>query len=210
MAMIFGGKASTGVLLPILITADIFAVIHYHRHAEWKPLLKALPWALLGLILALWIGVGVNDQQFKHLIAYSVLISLILMVWNDRKGKNSNLPDHPAFAALFGIMGGFATMIGNVAGPIFAIYLLAQHLPKKNFIGTTAWFFAIINLTKLPMQYFVWNNIHKETILIDLILIPFVMVGAYLGIKLVRTIADQSYRWIVVVITFVSALLIFL
>jgi len=210
MAMIFGGKASTGVLLPILITADVFAVIYYHRHAEWKPLLKALPWAILGLILALWIGKKVNDHQFKQLIAISVLVSLILMVWNDRKSSKSNLPDHPAFAAFFGILGGFATMIGNVAGPVFAIYLLAQHLPKKNFIGTTAWFFAIINLTKLPMQYFVWNNIHKETLLIDMMAIPFVMVGAYLGIKVVHAIADQSYRWIVVVITFISALLIFL
>ena len=58
MAMIFGGKASTGVLLPILITADIFAVIYYHRHAAWNPLLKALPWAIVGLFLALWIGAG--------------------------------------------------------------------------------------------------------------------------------------------------------
>ena len=210
MAMIFGGKASTGVLLPILITADIFAVFYYHRHAEWKPLLRALPWALLGLILALWIGAGVNDQQFKHLIAISVILSLGLMIWNDRKNKKNELPDYPWFAALFGILGGFATMIGNVAGPVFAIYLLALHLPKKNYIGTTAWFFAIINLSKLPLQYFVWDNIHKETVIIDLLVIPFVMIGAYIGIKLVHAIKDQAYRWFVVVITFISAILIFL
>lgn len=210
MAMIFGGKASTGVLLPILITADIFAVIHYHRHAEWKPLLRALPWAILGLILALWIGAGVNDQQFKQLIAISVLFSLILMVLNDRKKQKINFPDRPWFAALFGILGGFATMIGNVAGPVFAIYLLSLHLNKKNYIGTTAWFFAIINLTKLPLQYFVWNNIQEKTLLIDMMVIPFVMLGAYIGIKVVHAIPEQHYRWIVVFITFVSALLIFL
>ena len=210
MAMIFGGKASTGFLLPILITADLFAIAYYHRHAEWKPLLKALPWALAGLLLALWIGSGVNDLQFKHIIAGSVLFSLILMVWNDqRKGKN-NLPDSRWFAAIFGLLGGFATMIGNVAGPIFAIYLLSMHLTKKNYIGTTAWFFAIINLTKLPMQYFVWNNIHTESLLIDLLTIPFVVLGAYLGIKAVHAIKEDTYRWAVLVITFISALLIFL
>jgi len=101
-------------------------------------------------------------------------------------------------------------MIGNVAGPVFAIYLLALHLPKKNYIGTTAWFFAIINMTKLPLQYFVWDNIHRETLLIVLTVIPFVILGAYLGVKLVHAIADQYYRWLVVVITFISALLIFL
>jgi hypothetical protein len=210
MAMIFGGKASTGVLLPILITADLFAVIHYHRHAEWKPLLKALPWAFVGLILALWIGDMVNDHQFKNIIAASVLFSLVLMVWNDRKSKKNDLPSYPWFAAVFGILGGFATMIGNVAGPVFAIYLLALKLPKKNYIGTTAWFFAIINLSKLPLQYFVWENIHKESVLIDLIAVPFVMIGAFAGIKIVHAIKDHTYRWAVVVITFVSALLILL
>ena len=210
MAMIFGGKASTGVLLPILITADFFAVIYYHRHAERKPLLKALPWAFAGLLLALWIGAGVNDQQFKHIIAGTVIFSLVLMVWNDQKKGVNELPNSPLFAALFGILGGFATMIGNVAGPVFAIYLLALHLTKKNYIGTTAWFFAIINLTKLPMQYFVWNNIHAESLFIDLLAIPFVMLGAYLGIKAVRAIKEDTYRWAVLVITFISALLIFL
>jgi len=210
MAMIFGGKASTGFLLPILITADLFAVTYYHRHAEWKPLLKALPWALAGLLLALWIGSGVNDQQFKHIIAGSVLFSLILMVWNDqRKGKN-DLPNSPWFAAIFGVLGGFATMIGNVAGPIFAIYLLSMHLTKKNYIGTTAWFFAIINISKLPLQYFVWQNIQADALLLDALAIPFVMIGAYAGIKVVHAIREQTYRWAVVVITFISALLIFL
>jgi len=210
MAMIFGGKASTGVLLPILITADVFAVTYYRRHAAWKPLLKTIPWAFFGLIIALYIGSYVNDHQFKHIIALSVLFSVILMVSNDRLKKQKNFTDHPAFAAIFGILGGFATMMGNVAGPVFAIYLLALHLDKKNYIGTTAWFFAIINLTKLPMQYFVWKNIHAETLLIDLLVVPFVMVGAYVGIKVVHKINEQTYRWTVVIITFFSALLIFL
>jgi hypothetical protein len=210
MALIFGGKASTGVLLPILITADLFAVIYYHRHAEWKPLLRALPWAFLGLLLALWIGNLVNDHQFKQIIALSVLFSLGLMVWNDLSHKKRNLTGHRWYAAVFGILGGFATMIGNVAGPVFAIYLLALHLPKKNYIGTTAWFFAIINITKLPLQYFVWNNITANMLIIDFLAIPFVMVGAFIGIKLVRMIKEPAYRWSVVVITFISAIFVFI
>ena len=210
MAMIFGGKASTGVLLPILIIADLFAVMYYHRHAEWKPLLKALPWALLGLFVALWTGTLVNDHQFKHIIAISVLFSLVLMVWNDFVQKRKSISSHPLFAAIFGILGGFATMIGNVAGPVFAIYLLALNLTKKNYIGTTAWFFAIINMTKLPLQFFVWSNISKESLAVDFFAIPFVMIGAYMGIKIVHMINDTSYRWTVVVITFISALLIFI
>jgi uncharacterized membrane protein YfcA len=210
LAMIFGGKASTGLLLPILIIADVFAVTYYHRHAEWKPLLKALPWALLGLLIGLWTGEMVNDLQFKQIIAISVFLSLGLMVWNDKIKKRPDISIHPLYAPLFGILGGFATMIGNVAGPVFAIYLLALHLPKKNYIGTNAWFFAIINLIKLPLQFFVWNNISYETIKINMFTIPWIFAGAIIGITLVKKINETTYRWAVLVVTFISALLIFL
>lgn len=208
LAMIFGGKQSTGVLLPILIMADVFGVVFYHRHAEWKHLLRALPWALAGLILALWIGNLVNDEQFKRIIAITVFVSIGLMLWKDKGLKNTFVPEKWWFAAIMGVAGGFATMIGNVAGPVFAIYLLAMHLPKNSFIGTTAWFFAIVNLTKLPLQIIVWENINFQTVLIDLLVFPFIALGAWLGIMVVKRIPDQSYRWIVITITLISAFLI--
>jgi uncharacterized protein len=208
LAMIFGGKQSTGVLLPILIMADVFGVVFYHRHAEWKHLLRALPWALAGLILALWIGNLVNDEQFKRIIAITVFVSIGLMVWKDKGLKNTFVPEKWWFAAIMGVAGGFATMIGNVAGPVFAIYLLAMHLPKNSFIGTTAWFFAIMNLTKLPLQIIVWENINFHTAIIDLLVFPFIALGAWLGIMVVKRIPDHSYRWIVITITLISAFLI--
>lgn len=208
LAIIFGGKQSTGVLLPILIMADVFGVIFYHRHAEWKYLLRALPWALAGLVLALWVGNMVNDEQFKRIIAITVFVSIGLMVWKDKGLKSNFVSEKWWFAAIMGVAGGFATMIGNVAGPIFAIYLLAMHLPKNSFIGTTAWFFAIVNLSKLPLQIFVWENINVQTIVIDLLVFPFIALGAWLGIMAVKRIPDHSYRWIVITITLVSAFLI--
>jgi len=208
LALIFGGKQSTGVLLPILITADVFAVIYYHRHANWKHLLRALPWALAGLILALWIGYMINDLQFRRMIAVIVFVSIVLMIWKDYGFKNRIIADHWWFAAILGIAGGFATMIGNVAGPIFAIYLLAMHLDKKSFIGTTAWFFFIINLSKFPLQAFVWKNININTLAIDLMVIPAIAIGAMFGIFVVKRIPEIIYKWLVVVITAISAFFI--
>jgi len=210
LALIFGGKPSTGILLPILITADIFAVIYYHRHANWNHLLRALPWAIAGLILALWVGNLVNDVQFKHMIAIIVFVSIALMIWKDYGYKKEFTPDRWWFAALLGITGGFATMIGNVAGPIFAIYLLAMHLDKKSYIGTTAWFFFIVNVSKFPLQLFVWKNISFNTLSIDLMVIPAIAFGAWLGIFAVKRIPELTYKWLVVVITVLSALLIFI
>ena len=208
MAIIFGGKQSTGVLLPILIMADIFAVIYYHRDAKWKHLLRALPWAFAGLFLALWIGNLVNDEQFKRIIAITVFVSIALMIWKDYGYKKEFTPDKWWFAALMGIIGGFATMIGNVAGPIFAIYLLAMHLNKKSFIGTTAWFFFIINLSKFPLQVMVWKNIDLNTLAVDILVLPAIAAGAWFGIFIVKRIPEKTYKWFVIVITILSAFLI--
>ncbi len=210
MAFVFGAKQSTGVVLPMLMMADIFGVAYYHRHASWSHLVKVLPWAAAGLLIALWIGEKVNDEQFKNLIAILVFFSIALMIWQDKRKGTQLFPDKWWFAASMGILGGFATMIGNVAGPVFAIYLLAMHLPKNNFIGTSAWFFLIINFSKFPLQMFVWNNINAESLLIDLVTLPSIALGAFLGFKLVKIIPEKTFRGVVIVITFISAFLLLL
>lgn len=107
-----------------------------------------------------------------------------------------------------GVTGGFATMIGNVAGPVFAIYMLAMHLPKNAFIGTGAWFFLIVNFFKFPLQICVWNNIGWKTIIMDLMMLPAIAAGAFLGIWIVRKIPDKTYRAFIVVVTVLSAFLL--
>ncbi len=207
-AIIFGGKSSTGILLPILMMADWFGVGYYHRHAKWKYLWKLFPWAFIGIGIALWVGEIINDVWFKNIIAILIFICIGLMLWKDRQKNFNFFPDSWWFAASMGILGGFATMIGNVAGPIFAIYLLAMHLPKNNFIGTTAWFFLIINLTKFPLHIFIWDTIKWNTLKLDLMLLPGIALGAFLGIWLVKKIPDKTYRTFVIIVTSISALLL--
>lgn len=208
LAIIFGGKASTGILLPILMMADWFGVGYYHRHAKWSYLWKLLPWAFLGVGIALWVGEVVNDVWFKNIIAVMVFVSIGLMLWKDRKKDGNFFPDTWWFAASMGVLGGFATMIGNVAGPIFAIYLLAMHLPKNNFIGTQAWFFLIINISKFPLHIFIWKTIDWQSLKLDLMLLPGIALGAFLGVLLVRKIPEKTYRAVVIIVTALSAFLL--
>jgi len=208
LAMIFGGKASTGILLPMLMMADIFGVSYYHRHAEWKFLWRLLPFAFVGIGIALWVGEVVNDEWFKNIIAVMVFLSIGLMLWRDRKKEQTLFPDNWWFAAFMGVLGGFATMIGNVAGPVFAIYLLAMHLPKNKFIGTGAWFFLIVNFSKFPLHIFIWKTIDLHTLKLDLILLPAIALGAFVGIQLIKKISENLYRTAVIIITALSAFLL--
>lgn len=211
MALIFGAKSSTGVILPMLIAADIMAVLYYRRHAVWKHIIIILPWVAAGIFIALMIGKFINDNQFRILMLSVVWIMLILMVLNDLRKKNEDhVPHNMFFGAIMGLTGGFATMIGNSAGPVFTLYFLAMRLPKKEFIGTSAWLYLIMNTGKLPLQALVWKNITMTSLIPGLISIPVIALGIFIGIHIVKLFSDSFYRYFVILTTIVSSVLLFL
>lgn len=210
MAAIFGAKASTGILLPMLIIADILAVIYYRKHAKWKYIIKLLPWTIIGIIGALIIGNEINENQFRIILTTIVIIMLALMIINDFQKKRENIPDGRFFAILMGISGGFATMIGNSAGPIFTVYLLAMGMPKKEFIGTGAWFFLIINLSKVPLHTIFWKTIDIQTLCLNSLTIPVIALGIGAGLYLVKLFPEKPYRYFVIAATLISALVLFI
>lgn len=208
MAISFGGRASTGLLLPMLCVGDIFAVAWYRRNAEWKYLIKLLPSALVGLGAGVVVGGGLSDSSFRYLLGGIILGLLGLMVWQDLGKKEPSYPHAMWFAIVAGLAAGFTTMIGNAAGAITSIYLLSMRLPKNSFIGTAAWFFLIINLLKVPLQIFFWENISAATLTFDAMMIPAIAVGAGIGILVAGKIPERGYRVFVMVMTGVSGLLL--
>jgi uncharacterized membrane protein YfcA len=209
MAGLFGGKSSAAILLPMLITGDLLAVRHYRKHNNWAHIWRLLPWAFGGLGLGLAIGNLVSDKQFKIIIAISVLFFLVLMIWLERRKDESALSNHWWLTAIVGLAGGFTTMIGNAAGPVMTVYFLSIRLNKYDFISTGAWLFAILNLAKLPLQIFFWKAITPATLAFDAAMIPAIIIGALLGIWVIRWIPEKPFRYIVMVLTAVSAVKLF-
>jgi len=209
LANAFGGRPSVGLLLPILIFADIFAVIWYNRHAQWKHILRLLPWAFAGIILATLVGKSISDQTFNRLLAALIIGGIAILIWRDVKSGTFKIPKSRWFAGGVGLLGGFSTMIGNAAGPVMALYLLSMRLPKNSYIGTGAWFFFIVNLSKVPMHIWSWKTITLDSFVLDVLVIPAISAGAFLGIWLVRLLPEKFYRILVIVTTLLSALLLF-
>jgi uncharacterized membrane protein YfcA len=209
IASVFGGKESTGIILPMLLIGDVFAVYYYNRHAKWADIRKLLPWALVGIVLGVIVGSYINDSQFKTSIASIVLACLVLLIYTEKKGDNLKVPEGIWFNALIGIAAGFTSMIGNAAGPIFSLYLLSNGFKKNNFIGTTSWFFLIVNLSKTPLQIFFWHNITLRTTLLALILIPIITLGALLGARIIKKINEKMFRYIIIIMTALAAIKLF-
>ena len=136
-ALVYDARNSTGVLMPLLIVGDVFAITYYKRHVQWIYIIKLLPWMILGVLMGVVGGKLISESIFKYGMAGIILFSVALMwYWENKKDKS--IPSHWTFASSMGILAGFTTMVGNLAGAYSNIYFLAMRLPKNTFIGTAA------------------------------------------------------------------------
>ncbi|UOQ45011.1 sulfite exporter TauE/SafE family protein [Halobacillus salinarum] len=204
---IFPAKASVGILLPMLIVGDLFAVTYFRKSVVWRYLLSLLPWVLIGIVAGYFVLDQVNSEQLKPMIGALVLALIILHFSRERLGEKFNemLPDSIWFTSLMGILAGFTTMIGNAAGGVMAIYLIVKGLPKQEFVGTGAWFFLFVNLIKVPF-YIYLGLITTETISFNLWLIPTILIGALIGVKVLKLLPQRTFQMLVLAFAAIGAI----
>lgn len=206
LAFVFGEKASTGVLLPMLVCADILAVFYYNRHVQWHYIVKLIPFMLIGVMVGVWLGNDISELVFKRIMAIIIICSLMVMVYTEK--RKTSIPNNRTFAYSSGFTAGVASMIGNLAGPIADVYFLAIRLPKNEFIGTAAWLFFIINIFKLPFHIFIWNTINVETLVLNSVLLPVLIIGFFIGAYIVKLISNLNYRRFILIVTALGAVVL--
>jgi uncharacterized membrane protein YfcA len=206
MAYTFGAKASSGIMLTMLIMGDLMAIYNYRRDGKFKDVMKVLPPAIVGIALGAVIGNYLDDGQFKFLLGIIVIICLVLIVFKELTNKSFEVSQNRLFHIAVGIASGFSSMVGNAAGPLFSIYMLSMSYQKNKFIGTTAWFFFAVNLIKVPFHVFLWGTITFDTIKYTLVMIPVIFLGALLGVNVVKKIKEKHFKIIVIIMTVIAAI----
>ncbi len=205
MAFVFGSKSSTGIVLPLLCLADIASVAYYNRHAQWKHFWKLVPWMMTGILMGVYLGKEMDEPLFRKVMAVIILVTIVIVVLMEYR-KLKQVPQHPLFAVSTGLAAGFTTMLGNLAGAFANLYFLAMRMPKNDFIGTAAWIFLFMNLFKLPFQALFWHNINMQSLQTDLVLIPVLALGFWLGLRIVDRIQDEHYRKLVILLTLIGSI----
>ncbi len=211
IAFVFpSGKLSVGAVLPMLIVGDIFAIIYYHRHAQWGQLRGLFLWVFIGLMGGVGFLLCIKDQQLKPILGALVLGMLALELLRRRFGFE-RVPHTRWFAGLTGFLCGFTTMVGNVAGPIMNIFLISKDLKKNEFMGTGAWYFFIINCSKVPLMFLVgWLGkepmIDRSSLWFNLQMTPIIIVGALLGVRVLPLIPQEAFNKATMFLAAIAAL----
>lgn len=191
-ANLLPAREASGVVLPMLVFADVVAVLAYRQHAQWRYLWKLFPWTAVGVVTGYFAMGRINDRQAQVLIGGIILVLLAVHMWRQRRG--GELAEHGAwFAPTIGVLAGFTTLVANAAGPLMAIYLLAMRLPKLEYVGTGAVYFMLMNLFKVPFMLNL-GLINPTSFTLNLWLAPVVLAGALLGRRILVKINQRLFE----------------
>lgn len=202
-AAILPARTSTAALLVLLIVGDILALTLYRRHADWRTLWRLAPAVVVGIAVgALFLALA-QDVLVRRGIG-AILVALVIVTLALRRG-----PVRPGGgrAALlgYGALGGFTTMVANAGGPVMSLYFLAARFDVRAFLGTAAWFFAVVNIAKLPIVIGL-GLLTAPVLWLDLLLVPAVLVGGVLGRLIAGRLSQRTFETVVLVLTGATAL----
>jgi uncharacterized membrane protein YfcA len=199
-AYVFGAKASTGIVLPMLIAGDTMAMLMFGQHADWRYVRKMFPPAIVG-VLAAWLLMDVMSESYYRPTIGCIILGLAVMQLAKmfREAWFTHIPHSAWFAWVMGVLVGITTMLANAAGPVYGLFLIAIGLPKKEFVGTAAWFFLLLNLIKIP---FSWNLglIHTDTLLLNVVMLPGIYIGLVAGSAIANRIGQRDFEAAIIVL----------
>ncbi|MEU3411955.1 MULTISPECIES: sulfite exporter TauE/SafE family protein [unclassified Streptomyces] len=208
-AAILPARASTGILLPLLIAGDVLAVLTYRRHAHWPTLWRLFPAVAAGVVAGTLFLVWAGDGMVRVSIGAILLLMAGVTVWRRRTAETPPAPEAVTTRAgrmkahSYGVLGGFTTMVANAAGPVMSLYLLSAGFRKLGFLGTSAFFFLIVNVSKVPFSVGL-GLIDGRSLLLDAALVAFVVPGALIGKRAVNRINQRLFEQLVIAATIVG------
>ncbi len=204
MVMAVGdARLATAWALPVLMTADVFAVLYWRRHAQTRQLFSMIPWVLVGVVGGAF-ALRLPEIAIRRIIG-GIVVTMMLIYLSRRLRPSTDVHGSPSF---YGVATGFSSTVANAAGPVMNLYLLSRKLPKEIFVATGAWFFFVLNIVKSPVYAYL-HLYSQQSFIFDALMVPAVLVGARTGRWLIYHMPQRVFEFLVIAMTAVSCLFLF-
>ncbi|TDP01875.1 sulfite exporter TauE/SafE family protein [Marinomonas balearica] len=202
----FPGQEALAVMLPLYIVTDFMAIYSYRKHIKWTVLLRLMPLAFLGVLVGASVLSSLDATQFMTILGIVILSMLALGVYLEMRPATFMQSTWAAY--VMGFLGGSVSMIANAAGPIYSLYFLEQKLSKESYVSTRAWAFFLINLSKLPMYFFLGLFTH-ESLQASIYALPGLAIGIWIGYHFLKRVKPHHFKWVIRILSAMAAFKLF-
>jgi uncharacterized protein len=193
LALVMPPLEAAAIFLPIMAVQDWSAVWVYRKEWDGRILAIMIPGALVGTVLAAWLAAYISNAGVRVFIGVTSIVFVGYSVYGMVRQARKPTRDGTVAGGLFwGVLSGFTSTLCQAGGPPYQVYVLSQKLPKMNFVGTTAIYFAVLNAAKVP-PYLALGQFSFEGFGTSLVLLPLALLTNQLGFWLVRRTPQELF-----------------
>ncbi len=190
LAIFLPPTQALGVMLPLLMLIDVANLRPYWNKWSWPDARILILGGVPGVVLGVALFRVANDDVLRFLIG---ILSLGFVAWRLLPNQMaSRAPLSKPAGVVAGVIAGFTSFVSHAGGPPVAVYLLSHNLQKTTFQATTVLVFWIINIAKF-VPYAFLGAFTAESLWADLILAPFALLGAWLGVKAHYKVSEKAF-----------------
>jgi hypothetical protein len=184
---------AAAIMLPILMLQDVVSLWAYRRQADLVSLKILLPGAAIGVALGGALAASVSDAAVRLLIGLVAIAfsgNHFLGLGGKLAGSRLTTGTHAGLA--WSALSGFTSLVSHAGGPPYQVWMLSRGLDRQIFAGTTAWYFATVNVMKAPF-FAGLGLIDTPSLLTAAMLAPIAIAATFLGVWLVRITPAERF-----------------
>ena len=214
LAAALGPTVAAGFAVPLLLLGDLMGLLYFRQHANWRLIAKIVPGVLVGFVITALLFAFASTSVIARVIGVLLLISVASEIVRRRSpvAQPAALQDtenaggvQRLEAGFYGTLTGVTTMAANAGGAAMTLYLVKMRVPMLAFMGTSVWFFFILNLIKVPLVVPL-GLITPESLLAGVWFAPVLVAGGFIGIFTFRRMNQMWFERIALTLSALASL----
>jgi uncharacterized membrane protein YfcA len=207
LSLVLPVASAVGVLLPMLMVGDVFALRMYWKEWDTELVKRMLPLGIVGALVGTFLLSWLPANILRIALGVFVLIVVVYKYASDRI-KAMQYQPRPWHASLAGLLAGVASGMFNAGGPPFNSYLLLKKVSARPFIATGTIYFAILNLIKVPG--FLYTGVLDLRLLLSVWWVfLFIPIGIWVARATLSRVSPSAFERIIVVLLIFSSFWLF-